>query len=89
MGAVSPLSPAALLSARTVTVPLGPSWRLGGSAGTLCVPGGLRGGACALGLSGGWCLPGRGCPLYAAGSARNVPLLTVLWPTGKVFMASE
>lgn len=92
MGAVSPLSPAALHSARTVTVHLGLSWRLGDSAGTLCVlrvcpaAGGVR--SVRSGAVGGWCLLGRGCPLYAAGSAKNVPPLMVLWPTGKAFTAS-
>lgn len=41
-----------------------------------------------LEMSRAQCLQRRGCPLYATGFAKNAPPLTVLWPTGKAFMAS-
>lgn len=89
-----PLSPTAVLSR------LHSGCALGGPAGTwknpqelcvraVCAQRRRGSGAHTLEMSGGRSLQRRGRPLYEAGFAKNALPLTVLWPTGKAFMASE
>lgn len=92
IGAMFPLSPTALLSACSVNVHLGAQLALGKICRNLvcaqCVPRGLAEWTMHAGDIWGLVLAEEGLPSLCYTVCQECTPLTVLWPTGKAFMAS-